>query len=108
MSRVERKDPITVGDALRLFLGQSRLSSGLNTRRIFAAWDEASGAARYTLKRFYRNGVLYITTSSSVVCSQLEFQKHALVDKMNAILSSDELFLDNGSHSDWIKELRLK
>ena len=108
MSRVERKEPVTLGEALRLFIGQSRLSAGLNTRRIFAAWDEASGASKYTLKKFYRNGILYVTTSSSVVCSQLEFQKRALVEKMNTILSEDEFFIKDSSDSDFIKELKLK
>lgn len=108
MNRVERKEAITVSEAICAFLRQSRLASGLNTRLVYKAWDEASGAGKYTLKRYFRNGVLYITTSSSVVCSQLEFQKAALVEKMNAILSSDELFMGAGGSPDYIKELRLK
>jgi hypothetical protein len=35
------------------------------------AWDQASGAAPYTIKRYFRDGKLFITLSSSVLCSQL-------------------------------------
>lgn len=108
MSRVERKQAVTIGDALQTFLRQSHLSSGLNTRRVFAAWDEASGAGNFTLKKFYRDGVLYITTSSSVVRSQLEFQKAALVEKINALLAQDELFFPDEAKVGFVKELRLK
>lgn len=108
MSRVERKEPLEIGAILQDFLRVSHLSSGLNTQRVFAAWDDASGASRFTLKRFYRNGVLYITTSSSVVRSQLEYQKDMLVEKMNSILSGDELFVKDDSKVGYVKELRLK
>lgn len=88
------------------FLKQARLASGLNSRCIFNAWDEASGASAYTLKRFYRDGKLYITLSSSVVKSQLSFQKNLLVEKMNTILKGNELFTPDGDN--FIKELILK
>lgn len=108
MSRVERKVPVGIGEVLQEFLRSSRMSAGLNTQRVFAAWDDASGASKFTLKRFYRNGVLYITTSSSVVRSQLEYQKDVLVEKMNAILSADDLFIKNDPQVGYISELRLK
>lgn len=108
MSHVERKVPVEIGTILKDFLRSSHLSAGLNTQRVFAAWDEASGASQFTLKRFYRKGVLYITTSSSVIRSQLEYQKDALVEKMNAILSGDELFVKDEPQVGYVKELRLK
>lgn len=108
MSRVERKEPMRLGDALHMYLKISRLAAPLNTRRVFEAWDEVSGAGKYTLKKFYRGGVLYITTSSSVICSQLKFQKDVLVEKMNARLRSDELFCGDDANTGFIKELKLK
>lgn len=106
--RIKRKNALPLSSAIREYLEQSRLSSGLNTRRIFAAWDEASGAGPLTLKRFYRSGKLYITLSSAVVRSQLAPQRDALVDKMNDILSRDELFLREDPSVGWIEELILK
>ncbi|MCQ2181094.1 MAG: DUF721 domain-containing protein [Bacteroidales bacterium] len=108
MNKVQRKEAVSLGDALTAFLKRSRLASGLNTRRVFAAWDEASGAGGCTLKRFFRDGTLYITTSSSVVCSQLKYRKEALLDRMNDILSADELFVDDGTGPRYVKELKLK
>lgn len=108
MSRIEKKTITTVGDAIREMLRQTRMSSGLNTQRIFEAWDEASGAGRYTQKRFFRDGILYITTTSSVICSQLEFQRAALVEKINSILEQDELFIKDDPRVGYVRELRLK
>lgn len=106
MSRLPRKKAITVGEAMMEFLKQAKLASGLNTRCIYDAWDEASGAAAYTLKRFYRDGKLYITLSSSVVKSQLNFQKGLLLEKINSLLKDNELFTPDGSA--YVKELILK
>lgn len=92
MSSVRRKDPEPVGDILKAYLRQCRLASGLNNQRIFSAWDDASGAGQYTVKKFFRDGKLYITLSSSVVRSQLSFQKDALIEKINSLLEGDELY----------------
>lgn len=108
MSRVPRKTAITVDEALKAFLRQSRLTAGLNTQRIFSAWDQASGAGLYTVRRFFRDGKLYITVNSSVVRSQLLFQKDALVEKINSILSDDILFDGEDKAVGFVKELILK
>ena len=106
--RINRKNAISLGAAIQEFLRESRLSSGLNTRRIFAAWDDASGAGPFTLKRFYRNGKLYITLRSCVIRSQLAPQKDLLVEKINAILAADECFSRDDPNVSWVKELILK
>ena len=108
MSRLPRKNAVSIGDALKEFLKAYRLTPGLNTQRIFAAWDEASGAGKYTLKKYFRDGKLYITLSSSVVRSQLTFQKAVLLEKVNAILSKDELFTADDPTVGLVKELILK
>ena len=108
MSRVSRKSAVPLGELIQEYLKSSRLGSGHNTQRIFAAWDAASGAARYTVRRFFRDGKLYITVDSSVVRSQLSFQHQALLDKVNALLAEDELFIRDRSQGDVVKELILK
>ena len=105
-NRVQKKDAVSVGDALKLFLVSSKLAAPHNTYRVNLAWDAASGAAKYTLKRFYRDRKLFITLSSSAVRSQLSFQKDALVAKMNQILAEDELYIPDGEAA--VKELILK
>lgn len=108
MSRVARKQAVSLAEAIQEYLKASRLTSGLNTQRIFAAWDACSGAAPFTLKRFYRGGKLYITLSSSVIRNQLYFQKDELVKKMNAFLSKDELFTQDDRTVSFIEELILR
>ena len=108
MSRVSRKSAVPLGALIQKYLKASRLGSGHNTQRIFAAWDAASGAARYTVRRFFRDGKLYITVDSSVVRSQLSFQRQALLDKVNALLAEDELYIRDRSGGDVVKELILK
>ncbi|MCQ2182480.1 MAG: DUF721 domain-containing protein [Bacteroidales bacterium] len=101
-----RKNAITAGEAIMEFLKSAKLASGLDCRCIFKAWDSASGASEYTLKRFYRNGKLYITLSSSVIRSQLNSRKDLLLDRINSILKDDELF--SKENYDSVKELILK
>jgi hypothetical protein len=106
--RINRKNALPLAAAIREYLRDTHLSSGLNTRRIFAAWDQASGAAPFTLKRFYRGGKLYITLRSSVVRSQLGSQKDLLLEKINDILSRDECFSQDDPSVSWVQELILK
>lgn len=90
------------------FIKSMKLSAGLNTQRVFAAWDVCSGAGPFTIKRFYRGGKLYITLKSSVIRNQLYFQKDALIEKMNAFLSEDTLFTADNRTVGFIRELILK
>lgn len=87
------------------FIKSAKLASGLNTQRVFAAWDECSGAGPFTLRKYFRSGTLYVTLSSSVIHSQLSFQKEALIGKMNATLSGDKLFTADNRTAGYVKEL---
>ena len=108
MSRVARKTAVPLSDLIREYIQASKLTAGLNTQRIFAAWDAASGAGRYTVRRFFRDGRLYITVDSSVVRSQLSFQRDTLIEKINALLAQDELFTQDDARVGIVKELILK
>ncbi len=85
-----------------------KLSSGLNRQCVFKAWDDVSGAAGYTLKKYFRDGKLYITVSSSVLRNQLYFQKDVLLAKMNQLLSQNELLTCDKDRDSFVKELILK
>ena len=95
-------------EVVSMYIKSMKISSGLNTQCIFSAWDDASGAARFTLKKFFRDGRLYVTLSSSVVRNQLSFQKDALIEKMNGILAENELFSKDDPRVTFVKELILK
>ncbi len=105
---VPRKEALGMDQIIPMYVRALKLSAGLNTRRVFAAWDAVSGASRYTLRRFYRDGKLYVTLSSSMVRSHLEFQCPALVEAMNAFLLQDELFDKDYGKVGLVRQLILK
>lgn len=107
-NRIQRKEAVSLADALKMMLEDAHMTASHNTQRIFEAWDTASGASRYTLKRFFRDGKLYITVDSSVVRSQLSFQKDALLAKINSLLGEDPLFISGDKATVTVKELILK
>lgn len=106
--RIHRKEAVTMEEVVETYIRQMKLAAGLNTQRIFAAWDACSGAGPYTLRRFFRGGKLYITLSSSVIRNQLLFQKDALVEKMNQFLAQDALFTKDNDTVGCIQTLILK
>ena len=103
-----RKEALGMGQLIPLYIRTLKLSAGLNTQRVFAAWDAVSGAAPYTLRKFYRDGRLYVTVSSSMVRSHLDFQKPALIRAMNVFLEKDDLFVKDYDKVGLVKELVLK
>ena len=106
--QIHRKEAIGMDQVVRQYIQSMKLTAGLNTQRVFAAWDACSGAEAYTLKRFFRGGKLYITLSSSVIRSQLYFQRDVLVEKMNSFLAKDDLFTGEDPTVGYVKELILK
>ena len=108
MSRVQRKTTVPLSELIRDYLKAARLTTPLNTQRIFAAWDAASGAGSYTVRRFFRDGRLYITVNSSVVRSQLSFQRDALLQRINTLLEQDDLFTRDDARAGFVRELILK
>ena len=106
--RIHRKEAMSMDQVVQQYIKSMKLAAGLNTQRIFAAWDACSGAGPYTLRRFFRSGKLYITLNSSVIRNQLYFQREELVEKMNAFLSGDMLFTDDNRTVGFITDLILK
>lgn len=106
-SRIARKNAQPLVEVLKEMILEGKASGTHNSYRIFAAWDSVSGAGPYTIKRFFRDGKLYITLSSSVICSQLSMQKDVLLKKLNAALEGDELFIGSATEGP-LKELILK
>ena len=105
---IRRKEALTMEEVIEEYIKSAKMASGLNTQRIFAAWDECSGAGPYTLKRYFRSGTLYVTLNSSVIRNQLSFQKAALIEKMNATLSGDRLFTSDNRTVGYVKDLVLR
>ena len=105
---IRRKEALSMQEVIEEYIKSAKIASGLNTQRIFAAWDACSGAGPFTLKRYFRSGTLYVTLNSSVIRNQLSFQKAALIEKMNATLSGDRLFTSDNRTVGYIQELVLR
>lgn len=90
------------------YIKEMKLEAGLNRQRVFEAWDTVSGAAAYTVDRFYKDGVLYCTIGSSVVRNQLYFQRNILMERMNRYLESDGGFISDMKGVRPVRNLILK
>lgn len=108
MSRIQKKSATPVGKLIQYYIRVNGLGAGINTRIIYDAWDAVSGAAQFTVRKYYREGKLYITLSSSVARSQLSFQKDLLIEKINARILQNELFSKEDKLVGTVKELILK
>ena len=95
-------------ELIEQYIKEMKLTSGFNRQRIFEAWDVVSGASRFTLDRFFRDGMLYCTISSSVVRNQLYFQKDVLLKKINEYLEADEMLVRDGKDVPLVRNLILK
>ena len=105
---IRRKEALTMEEVVAEYIKSAKIASGLNTQRVFTAWDECSGAGPFTLKKYFRSGTLYITLKSSVIRNQLWFQKDALIEKMNAWLADDRLFTPDNRTVGFVKDLVLR
>lgn len=89
-AKIERVNAEPLGNLLKLFVVQNNLGGAFVRNAVFAAWDEASGAALNTVNRYFRDGTLYVTLNSSLVRRELMFRKDYLLDTLNGILSRSE------------------
>ena len=106
--RIHRKQALSMEEAIDQYIRSMKLAAGLNTQRVFAAWDEASGAGASTLRRYYRDGVLHVSLASSVLRFELGLQKAQLIDRMNAWLMQDDLFVKDDPKVGLVKDIVLK
>ena len=107
-NRIGRKQAQGMTELVMEYIREMKLTTGFNTHRIFEAWDQVSGASRYTISRFYRDGMLYCTISSSVVRNQLYFQRDVLVQKLNEYLDKEDLVIRDHVKGPIVKELILR
>ena len=88
---MDREQAKPLSDALALFVRYNGLGPGLVCQAVFEAWDAVSMAGAYTTNRFFRDGTLHVTVSSSVLRSTLLGRRDAILAGMNETLSANEL-----------------
>ena len=106
--KVTKRNYLSVGELAPLAIRLMGLSSGLNEYKVYKAWDKVSNASNYTVGKYYRNGTLYCTMSSSVVRSALFRKRQLLVDLINSELVRDQMFNQKDKKVGLVKTLILK
>lgn len=108
-NKMRRQEAVGMEELVKEFIREMRLSAGLNRQKIEEAWNEVSGASRYTLGVNFAEGTLYCTLSSSIVRNQLYFQKDFILQGINEYLKKDKLFIwDWEKKGDCVKTLVLR
>jgi predicted nucleic acid-binding Zn ribbon protein len=82
---------IKLGDAIRAFLKQSKMSDGVQTARLKMHWENIAGkaVAKYTDKIEIKNKTLYIHTDVAPLKQELMFQKPLLLTRVNEQLGEE-------------------
>ena len=107
-NRIGRKDAQGMEELIGQYIREMKLASGFNRQRVFEAWDAVSGASRYTIDRFFRDGMLYCTICSSVVRNQLYFQREVLLQQINEYLDKDGMLVRDRKDGPLVRNLILK
>jgi len=79
---------ISLQDAIKKFLDQSRLKQGMQSLRIEDIWEEIMGKtiAKYTDKIQVINHTLYITSTVAPLKNELLYQKEKIIERVNEAL----------------------
>ena len=107
-SLISKKKAESMQDLIQVWLKANHIKLQVDTHRIFNAWDEVTGTGAYTIRRFYRDGHLYVTMTSSLVRSQLLMRKSDILAEMNRRLCCDPLFCTRDKEMTVVKELTIR
>lgn len=83
---MRKRNTENIGDVLQQYLCENRtLKQKLAESRVLNGWKSVLGNAvfSYTTNIYFRNGILYVNLSSSVLRSELILAKEKLVDSLN-------------------------
>lgn len=96
---MRRRDVTTVGDLFKELVRESGLDKGLEQHHVYKAWDEVVGArlARYTTSKYFKEGRLICTISSSVARHSLIGNRTIIITRINQKLGREV-----------VKELRVR
>jgi hypothetical protein len=78
----------SIGDAIKAFLGKSRLKSGIQALQIEEIWEKMMGKtiAKYTDKIHIVNHTLFIRTNVGPLKQELMYQKEKIIERVNEAL----------------------
>jgi hypothetical protein len=76
---------VHIGDALKQFLGKSKLKNGIRAVQIESVWTDMMGKtiAKYTDKIEIVHSTLFIYTSVGPLKQELVYQKDKIIERIN-------------------------
>ena len=79
---------ISLGDALKEFLKQSKLKNGIQALQVQDAWEKIMGKtiAKYTDKIEIINSTLFISSKVAPLKNELLYQKEKIIERVNDAL----------------------
>jgi hypothetical protein len=82
---------ISIGDALKDFLKQSKLKGGIQALQIEDAWEKIMGKtiAKYTDKLEIVNQTLFISSTVAPLKNELLYQKEKIIERVNEELGEN-------------------
>lgn len=91
-NRLSRKEPERIENLLKYCVNELKIGKNIDDAKVFIAWDRVSGAKDFTISKYFSQGTLYCTLSSSMVRNQLYFQRERLLSLLNEELSNEVLY----------------
>lgn len=84
-------DHQSLQDVLKDFVVKNKLDKGLNEVNVKEAWHASMGPAisKYTQAVKYKNHVLYVELTSSVLREELSYGKQKIIDNLNRMLKDN-------------------
>ncbi len=90
MSR-KSKDHQSLEEVLKDFVGDNKLTKGLDKVRVKELWFDllGNGVANYTTNVILKNDTLHVTLSSSVLREELTYGKEKIITMLNEGLGKE-------------------
>lgn len=90
---MDRQKAKTLGVLLKELIEDEGLKAGLERIDIFNTWDNVVGTrvASVTTGKFFRDGILYCTVSSSMIRNRLYYNLEGIRTSINASLGSEAI-----------------
>ena len=87
---MKQENSKSIREVIALFIREQGLEEGLLCVRVYEAWDAVCGerVAVATLRKYYKNKILYCTLNSSMLRNRLYPQKGQLLDGINKRLQA--------------------
>ncbi|MBO7563129.1 MAG: DUF721 domain-containing protein [Bacteroidales bacterium] len=85
---MKKQSSVKLGDLLKDYLSDIGKSQGILGARVVRCWDETmeENVVKATSSKFFRDGILYVTLSSSIIRTILTRRKKSIVYLLNKSL----------------------